>query len=720
MKKLFYPFIAFAMTMMIPNACQKESQILDEKIVVPEGSSCFVPLDLSVELYDFEKDYYNSVTGTKSDMASAIEKSVPSDMNYYLFKNGALVGQKYISDITKFGVSLPDKSASYNLYLLANVGQKVLGSGTTEASLGGSLQVNLGSQSDFVNNCNEKGFPTCKKIEGFSVSSSKSINLERLVHTLNVKIDKDALEDLSDKGTNITFTSLAVRQAARDIYPFATASKCTSTLAISGDTGLSTTDLARLNNGESVVLYVAENMRGDCLPGITDWKDKVPGNFTNPNDSQLATFIELEAQIETSTASYNKVIYRAYLGNKASNCDVKRNEVSTITNVFLNEMIESEDWRIDSSEPSIRESLYFVMPNKYEERTPSDERITSHLEYMPGEQACGQEGSDNVYLTGDDGYCLVYVYRSNPQIEFSINIDTQKHSRHQKSSDEQFQGDHNEEDEYEWDDNGEPVWEYEAPFNVSYQVADVNDHYVAILFETNGYFKVPVTVSSKDGLISDSFILQVNNTKPSVYFGFRNNEFVINVLYARPIQINGRVSGTFAYNGPVSSLTYNDNIYPAFIESSNTSFISRFEEQGEYVYEVIEYDQGGNHDNDVWGYVWHNGASYTIPQAVERANNNNTISVNSINIAITDYYAFYKPIGFYHKAGTFVVSDYSTLNSITCNGVQIPVSMTVNGSAYKPGTTAISHTFGSPAVLTSYPSEWGSTWRSVKEYEGGK
>lgn len=354
MKKYLLPIIALAMSTTFFSSCNKEAPDSTDTVLIDENASCFVPLELSYCLFDFEKDYLESTGKTKSSMASAIEKTTPSDLNYYLFRNGTLVGQKYISDITKFGVALPDKTQSYNLYLLANVGQKTLASATSESAMGAALKIDLGSQADFVSNCNEKGFPTAKKIEGFSASSSKSINLERLVHTLNVKIDKDALQALNEEGTSFTFTSLAVRQAAKDIYPFAAASKCTSTLAISGDTGLSSSDLERLNNGESVILYVAENMRGDCLPGVSDWKYKVPANFINLDDSQLATYIEIEAQAETPTATYNKVTYRAYLGTSSSNCDVKRNQVSTITNVFLNEMIQSEDWRIDKGFESLK------------------------------------------------------------------------------------------------------------------------------------------------------------------------------------------------------------------------------------------------------------------------------------------------------------------------------------------------------------------------------
>ena len=405
MKKFVYSFFAL-LAIMAFASCTKEASLPDTPPTKEEnsnnGEGVFIPLELSFELYDFEKEE----PGTKSAMAGAYAKEVPSNINYYLFRNGTLVKQQYISDITKFGVQLPDKTASYNLYLLANVEQQTLPANTSESSIGSALSVVYSTQESFLQMCQSYGFPMAKKIEGFSATSSRAIMLERLVHILHVKMDISALAE--EYFNEFEFTKLEVRNAAGNINPFAAASKASSILP-KGDYAISPEDLAKVNSGEDVVLYVIENMRGNVFSTCSSWKERIPSNIRPRSESNVATYIEFSARVKTATSEYDNVTFRTYLGTSVTNCNVQRNVVSTVTNSFLMDMISSDEWRIEPDDPNIQGTLRFVDADMANDK--------ANMAPQRGENAT----ISKFYLTKDFTK-TIFLERSNPGIEVELTL----------------------------------------------------------------------------------------------------------------------------------------------------------------------------------------------------------------------------------------------------------------------------------------------------------
>lgn len=405
-------------------------------------------------------------------VASPLEEEVKSsvgelalqqinDVHYYLFQNAVLKGQHYFEDASAVEVTLPDPEGTYSLYLLANCGEITVPANTRESEMGTAVHVDFGSMANYRQRMSS-GVPMYGVTIDFSASSSTVFTLTRMVHHIVIKMSTEAL-----RKTQMEFTSLRIRQAARDFFPFASESRATAVL--DGDEATQD-DLYKLNREQSVSFYVLENMRGD-LVSANSWKGKIPSAINSPSERSLSTYLELTAKVLTPTATYDETSYRTYLGLSPSNFDLPRNKVFYLRSDFTNEMVESEEWRIEAGDPVITGKLRFV-------GTKSAQDDVEEFYLM--------KGFSSVY----------YVYRSNPDIDFTITADIPSSL---------------------------------SPY-VSFQTAEVDEHYTAVMFRTQRQFDsgsyydydtidftdtedVTISIRSNDGLLSDSMKCKVL-TKP--------------------------------------------------------------------------------------------------------------------------------------------------------------------------------------------------------------
>ena len=367
---------SFLLPLLLLTACQAPLMPLPSLPFSPE-SAVVIPITLSCE----------PLPGETRSMYAESELTRIHDAQYYLFRDGALIRQQYFSDASRFAVTLPSAEDPYQLYILANAGSQPIPSQTPESSLGSAVHIDASLSG---------GFPMCTSIQDFTATSPSHYLLKRLVQTLQVRMDTDALQK-----SQLRFTGLRVRQAAADLYPFAQQSKATAVRE--GDSAC-LDDITRLNAGETVTLYLPENMRGNLLPGGSSWKDKIPSNIAASGESALASFIEILAEMDTPTAHYGEIIYRAYLGTGPCNFDVRRSSVFTLDNVFTQEMVTDEGWRVEPDDPFLTGELRFV--------------DTRYLEDNGADTAC--QDVEEFYLM--KGFSSVfYVYQSNPDIEFTLS-----------------------------------------------------------------------------------------------------------------------------------------------------------------------------------------------------------------------------------------------------------------------------------------------------------
>ncbi len=368
-------------------SCQRTDLPAGETDKLEYNETAGKKIRLSCELLDGEAD---GLTKSSHDV-SALRKI--SNVNYYLFQNGSLVGQAYFEDAEDFALSLPSYVEKYNLYLLANVGRKTVRSDVSEPEMGTEIHHDYMSSENYFSTIESCGFPMSLVVKDFSVTEVTELQLRRLVHTLYVKADTEGLNS-----TEMNFTGLAVRNAARDVYPFAAESRARHFM--DGDAAnMDSADIEALNRGEEVTLYLLENIRGDVFPGNTDWKKRVPANMIPESERDCSSYIELTASAQTATAYYETNIYRAYIGASASDCNARRHACSTLNNRFMNDMIVDEEWRIDGDVPVVNETLAFI--DNYE-LMGADMKQLWTVFVMPG------------FTT------VLYIYRSNPDIEYDF------------------------------------------------------------------------------------------------------------------------------------------------------------------------------------------------------------------------------------------------------------------------------------------------------------
>ena len=514
---LFTAALALAAT-----ACTKEPSGFHPR----EGEEVRIPISLSCEPLDTETE------GETRSSHSAAALTTVTNVNYYVFRNGTLAKQEYFDDASEFAVTLPSATLKYNLYILANVGELTIPEGTAEESMPTAVHFDYGSKSNYFGTISDNGFPMSNVVRNFSASSATQYTLRRLVHTLYVKMNTEELIS-----TRMTFTGVQIKQAPRDIYPFADGSKATAVM--DGDAAnLSQSDIERLNRGETVTLYLLENMRGQLLPGNTSWRTKIPSRISSSQERSRASYIEMTAKVETATATYENNIYRAYLGLDATNFDVERSTYFLLNNNFTNDMVVDEDWRLEADDPTITAQLCFA-DTRFTYDTAYDwyKDATGDIEYRPFQEV------DSFYTM--NGFTAVYyIYRSNPDIAYTLTVD--------KAS------------------TVEPY--------VSYRRSRIDDHFEALMINTdmpvstteyytesgvpsqNGTKDVVFTISSADGLITDRMTVKVLYKQLGLRFHYDNvgkavattDDGILNMYMCNPLKMRVKVNITGTVNGYVS------------------------------------------------------------------------------------------------------------------------------------------------------------------------
>lgn len=478
-----------------------------------------------------------------------------NDLNVWVYQEGVLLPDfSFHTDLSPGGqvpVVFPSLHASYDIYFLANMG---------EVS-GPELEINVGTVAASVesySSFSQRGFPMAGTVLGYSPSGSGSVSLSRLVG----RFDITAYDNPSNTRINYTFLSGKMKACAKVIRPFGTlpgegryASRALSPgeVIAEGDT-LSATDIASLNSGGTVTLYYLENCQGRLLPDNASQRGKsaeaIAQATGDPDLADLCSYLELNCRAETPTATYPSVVYRAYLGRDATgDFSVARNTVNPLRLNMASELIVSEDWFVDPSDPQITGTLCFAdtryssanCPAAYLNNTDPDEYRRPFREVS------------SIYLMyGFDA--LYYVYRSDPRAKFTIRTD--------KS----------------------PA----IPPFVSYTASVVDDNFTAILISTNlqpngaalsygtgtyssvYHYQFPsypntrdpydsetenvnFYIESYDGLLRDTLTVKVLKRLPSVKLEYSSSSGQLLCRYSNPLGLKiysyftGTIDGSVSY-----------------------------------------------------------------------------------------------------------------------------------------------------------------------------
>ncbi len=534
MKHKFWPALLIGIFSSFILSCTEDPVPVKDGIRIPVSLSC-EPLDTMPP------------PSSRSSHPDAAPTMI-SNVNYYLFRNGVLEGQEYFENAGNISVALPDKDASYNLYLLTNVGERRISDSTKEDDMDEKVHIDYYSRENYFSTISSCGFPMAGIIKGFSSESGTEHTVRRLTHTLYVKMNTSGLNT-----TKMEFTGIKIRQAPRDVFPFAAESR--AQYVMEGDAAdLSGGDIERLNAGETVTLYLLENMRGNLIPGNTSWKNKVPERISPESEKSLASYIEFTARAETITATYGNNIYRAYLGSGPSDFNVRRSTSFIMTNSFTNDMIVNEDWRIEGDTPSITAQLAFV-DTRYTKETSAYPDDTGDNQYRPFRKI-------SAFYTMNGFTSVYYIYRSDPRIEYTLSMEAT---------------------------NAESM---DCSSHVTYRTKRIDDNFTSLIVdttypvETDSWFmtgnpsysagkSVTFKIRSADGVIEDSLICKVLTYPSELNFRYEgvseteasNDGGQLKMYFCNPlglrieVDIKGTVKGYLTYK-PNGTAFGSKTLYP--------------------------------------------------------------------------------------------------------------------------------------------------------------
>ena len=477
-----------------------------------------------------------------------------SDINVWIYQEGVLLPDysfhTELSADTQLPIVFPALHASYDIYFLANMGE-VAGPALEEGIS------NVAAAVESYASFSERGFPMAGAVLAYSPSGSGSVSLSRLVG----RFDISAYDNPANTRISYTFLSGKMKACARVIRPFGTllgegryASRAEAAAEViaEGDS-LSAADIASLNAGGTVSLYYLENCQGRLLPDNGSQRgksaDAIAQATGDPSLADLCSYLELCCRAETPTATYSSVTYRAYLGRDATgDFSVVRNTVNPLRLDMASELIASEDWFVEPSEPEITGTLCFA-DTRY---TSSNCLAAFRNNTDENEYRRPFKPVSSIYLM--KGFsALYYVYRSNPKTRYSISVD-----------------------------------KFAVPPYVSYQASQVDEHFTAIListalptdspsltygsgiyssvyhymFPSHSFYRDPYEgetenvsffIESYDGLLRDTLMVKVLRNIPSVKLEYSSGNGQLLCRYSNPLglkiytHISGSIEGSVTY-----------------------------------------------------------------------------------------------------------------------------------------------------------------------------
>ena len=295
---------------------------------------------------------------TKSSFSSSALTKV-NNVNIWIYSDGILdeAHSGYFSPASGISISFPSYDRSYDIYMLANVGN-VTPPADEEELAGWMYRFN-----DY-GNFESAGFPMANSFLNYRPGDQTTFRIKRLVGEYVIRFED------SSSMMDHTIRSVQLKNCALQVGPFSDGTCCTSVIEF-GD-HLSAADIATLNNGGEVSLYFLENLQGVLLPSNTDPKKKTPDYILDQRKQQNCTYIEVDTEVDTPTAHYESVRYRAYLGqDMTSDFNIRRSTRYYLDLNFESNMVQEEEWRIEPEDPEIVGTLKWKTREVYAMKTPS-------------------------------------------------------------------------------------------------------------------------------------------------------------------------------------------------------------------------------------------------------------------------------------------------------------------------------------------------------------
>ncbi len=302
--------------------------------------SCTKDLDRTVVYDGVKVNLVQNQPATKSSLSNVEEDKVANvTIAVYEHTTGLLEAVRYYTDASSIEFSLV-KGKSYDFFAFANLGD--LSALIRESYVSTSLLHSFSKIFSSFSDVSTYGVPMASTepvtmqtgVDNFVV-----ISVERLVAKFVVTVDRSQLVSSS-----LVVKSLAIRQAALTVFPFAVASSRKTSNVSDGDYA-SEADIIALNNGKSAFFYIPENCQGVLLPGNDNPWNKIP---TESSAQQSCTYLEMVCSYSMTDKVAENVTYRMYLGgDNVTDFNVERNTVYTLMIVPTDAGIDQSSWRLE-------------------------------------------------------------------------------------------------------------------------------------------------------------------------------------------------------------------------------------------------------------------------------------------------------------------------------------------------------------------------------------
>ena len=315
-------------------------------------SSDASPVDMIEDRYPItvEMELPQPAAASRSSFADSDFDRI-TDLNIFLYHNGELQKEHcyYYTDMSSLMLSFPCDKDGFNIYMVGNVGQ--LDAPDDESDIG-----ELCHKAETYDDYRINGFPVANVFPGHVKGTRAVFKLKRLVGQYDIQL-KPSAED-----AKYVVKDIRLMNCALDVYPFSYAVKASCfapSRAYGQEAGgdcLTVDDIKRLNRGECVSICFVENLQGELLPGNTDRRKKIPSSLDalRPGLSDCCTYMEITADIVTSSAKYTDAKYRFYLGqNETTDFSIKRNTLYAVTLDFTQNMVSEQEWRIEADPPQV-------------------------------------------------------------------------------------------------------------------------------------------------------------------------------------------------------------------------------------------------------------------------------------------------------------------------------------------------------------------------------
>ena len=288
---------------------------------------------------------YDGYQAVRSSVTSS-ESEIKDIQIFVVDSNGDIVSDIYSNTTSglKFKGKVGDK---YKLYAIANNGSRITALSTESDIKAWKYSMDPGRLFPF-------GIPMAGTNDGqFTATSgtpSVTISLVRLVARIDLTL---SCADISEHGT-FQVTSLQLRGCPSSIAPFAAAPL--SAAAFGDGDRASSDDLARLNAGGALSLYMLENLQGTLLPSNTDPWRKIPDSIGST--ANQCSYIEVNG-LYSSIGYSGKETYRMYPGSdNVTNFDIRRNTSYKITFCPSDDNLRlTGNWKVTPSEWSDTRSI---------------------------------------------------------------------------------------------------------------------------------------------------------------------------------------------------------------------------------------------------------------------------------------------------------------------------------------------------------------------------